>query len=125
MLAEIFKKHIFSVFRVAYDNSLKRVVGVSNSFSSHDIADYCKLYLLNHYVILVQCRYFKRIMRMNNPLIRLCQPFLMGGFHLVSLYTFLKDKYCFDFRFNELDVIQARIAWVQRNEERTGIRFGT
>lgn len=120
---EVFRKHIFSVFRVAYNNALKRVVGVPNVYSSHDIVDYCRLFLLNHFIIIVQCRFFKRVMRVNNPLIKLSRSFLMRGYHLPVLCTTLKDRYSVDFNFNELDVLIARIAWIQRNEERTGVRF--
>ena len=45
----VFKKQIYKVFRTAYNNALKRVVGVPLFYSSHDIADYCKLFLFNHY----------------------------------------------------------------------------
>ena len=122
---EIFKRQIFKVFEVAYHNTLKKIVGVSVSNSSHDVADYCKQFLLQHYIVMLQSRYLKRILQSRNSLIKLCQPFLIGGRHMVSLCKLLRNKYDIDLRCNDQDVIRARISWVQRNEIRTGIRFLT
>ena len=120
---QILNKHIFNVFCVAYSNALKKILGVSRTYSSHDVADYCGLYLLKHYIAVIQSRYFKRIFKSNNPLIKLCQPYLLKGMHLASFFELLKNRYSVDFRWNELDIIICRISWVQRNETRTGLRF--
>ena len=116
-------RHIFNVFRVAYNNALKKVVGVPSSYSSHDVVDVCKLYLFNHYLTIVQCRYFKRIMRTNNPLFKLSMPFLKEGLHLPALSNVLNNRYSVNFYEYELDILLSRIAWVQKHEERTGVRL--
>lgn len=107
---EVTRKHIFNVFRVAYSNALKKVVGVPISYSSHDIADYCKLYLFNHYFSIVQCRFFKRILRVNNPLFKVCLPYLKTGLHLPALDAQLQNIYSINFHSNDLNIILARVA---------------
>ena len=115
----------FKVFQVAYHNALKKIVGVPVSYSNHDIAEYCNQYLFQHYIVSLQSRYFKRILRSVNSLVRLCLPFLITGYHMVSLCNILKGTYGVDFRSNEYDIIRARISRVQKDEIPTGLRFLT
>ena len=122
-LNEIFSAHIFKVFQVAYHNALKKIVGVPVSFSSHDIAEYCNQLLFQHYIVSLQSRYFKRISKSGNSLVRLCLPFLTLGYDMVSLCSILKEKYTVDLRSNDFDVILARIYRVQKDEIPTGLRF--
>lgn len=123
--SEIFSAQIFNVFKVAYHNALKKIVGVPITFSNHDIAEYCNQLLLPHYIVSLQSRYFKRIYRSNNALVRLCRPFLASGMHMVSLNKILKEKYTVDLGMNDFDVVRARISRVQKDETRTGLRFLT
>ena len=120
---EIVKKHIFKVLRVAYHNALKKIVGVSVSHSSHDVANYSNQFVFEHYFALLQTRYFNRTLRSNNAIIRLCRPFLKRGRLFTSLLTTLKKEYNISFTEYDLDTIKARISWVQRNEICSGIRL--
>ena len=120
---DVYNRHIFHAYQIAYNNALKRIVGVPKMYSSHDIADYCDMYLLEHYIILVQSRYYKRILKSNNPLVKRLKPYLIGGRQLSSLISTMNDKYSINFMTNDLDVIRARLTWTQKNEIRTGIRF--
>ena len=118
-----FSTSAFNVFEIAYNGALKKIVGVSAMYSNHDVAEYCNQFLFKHYIMLLQCRYFKRIERSSNRMIKLCLPFLMEGNLKMSVNKVLKNKYDIDFNSNDLDVIQARISWVQKHELCTGIRL--
>ena len=120
---DIMKKHMFKVLRLAYHNALKKVVGVSVSHSSHDVANYCNQFLFEHYLVFLQTRYFKRMLSSNNTLVRLCRPFLKRGYLLTSLMKTLKEKYSIYFTEYDINTIKARISWVQRDEVFSGIRL--
>ena len=122
-LNEILNAHIFKVFQVAYHNALKKIVGVPVAFSNHDIAEYCNQFLFQHYIVSLQSRYFKRIAKSGNSLVRLCLPFLTLGYNVESLSNILKEKYTVDLESNDYDVIRARICRVQKDEIPTGLRF--
>ena len=62
-IAEQSRAHILKVFRTAFHNAFKRIVGASVYHSSHDVAINCKQLLFEHYIPIVQSRYFKRVMR--------------------------------------------------------------
>ena len=113
----------FHAFEIAYHGALKRVVGVSAMYSNHDVVDYCNQFLFKHYLLLLQCRFFKRIMKSSNRLIKICLPFLMEGNLKISMNSVLNNKYDVDFDTNDLDIIQARISWVQKHELCTGVRL--
>ena len=120
---DVFNQHIFNVFEIAFHRALKRIAGVPAMYSNHDVADYCKQLLFKHYVTFIQCRYFKRIFNSNNRMIKICLPFLMEGYLKNSLTKNLHKTYSVDLNENDLDIIHARISWVQRHELRTGIRL--
>ena len=113
----------FLVFQIAYHNALKRIVGVPVFYSSHGVAEYCNLFLFQHYIISLQCRYFKRIMNSNNILIKLCLPFLTSGRNMCGLRNILRDKYSVDFQSNEYEIIRSRISRVQKDEIPAGLQF--
>ena len=120
---DVFNTKNFKVLEVAYHNALKKIVGVPIKHSNHDVAELCNQYIMKHYIVMLQARYFKRIMKSRNTLIKLCKPFLMIGCHRLSFSKLLNDKYEIDFNSNDLEIIHARISWVQRNEIRTGVRL--
>ena len=122
-VGEILKKHMFKVFKVAYHNALKKIIGVPNFYSNHDVANHCNLFLLQHYIIFHQCRYFKRVLKSNNALIKLCLPFLRRGYLMTALNDNLKEKYGIILTECDLDVIKSRISFVQRNEVHSGVRM--
>ena len=111
------------MFEVAYHNALKRIVGAPIVTSTHDIAEYCNMYMFKHYIAFLQIRYLKRILKSNNALMRLCCPLLMLGYHALSLSKLVKDRYQIDITENGVDAIGARISWVQRHEVTTGVRY--
>ena len=119
----ILNKNIFKVFQIAFHGAMKKIVGTPFSTSNHDVTDKCHQLLLQHYVVFLQCRYFKRILKSKHPLVRICLPFLSEGILKSSLHKILPNTYSIEFRPNDLDIIRARIGWVQRNEVRTGVRF--
>ena len=93
IIRDILKNHMFKVFKVAYHNALKKIVGASTCHSNHDVANYCNQFLFNHYVVFLHSRYFKRVMNPNNSLIKTCLPFLKRGYLLSSLTKTLKENY--------------------------------
>ena len=121
--AELSKKHIFKVFRTAFHNAFKKITGASTYHSSHDIAINCKQLLFEHYLPVVQTRYFKRVLKSKNSLLTLCRPYLKMGYHMSGFFRLLRSSYDVSFVENDLDIIKARISYVQRNENQTGIRF--
>ena len=75
-------RSIFKTYRVAYSNVLKRMVGVPTYASSHITADICESFLFEHYLALLKVRYFKRMLKSDNCLIKLNIPFLERGFFM-------------------------------------------
>ena len=122
-IGDVLKNHMLKVFKVAYHNALKKIVGVSTSHSNHDVANYCNQFLFNHYVVFLQFRYFKRVMKINKNLLKTCLPFLKRGYLLSSLTKTLKENYEISFTDCDIDIIKSRISLVQRNEMHSGIRL--
>ena len=122
-LSEVESKHMFKVFRIAFHNAFKRMVGVSILHSSHDTLSHCNQFLFEHYVPFLISRYFKRIMSSKNSLLFLSRPMLKNGYLFTSLMNKLGNTYNIGFSENDLDVIKSRISFVQLHEDRTGIRI--
>ena len=119
-LGEIVKRQIFKTFEVAFSKSLKRMLGVPLSTSSHAVADIFNQLLFIHYVTVVQTRYFKRVFCSINPLIRISSFTLGNGYLYKSLFKRLNDNYDVNFSMHSLDILKARVEWVQRHEPMTG-----
>ena len=119
-LGEIVKRQIFKTFEVAFSKSLKRMLGVPLSTSSHAVADIFNQLLFIHYVTVVQTRYFKRVFCSNTPLIRISSFTLGNGYLYKSLFKRLNDNYDVNFSMHSLDILKARVEWVQRHEPMTG-----
>ena len=111
-------KSIFKTFNVAYNNVLKRIIGVPTYSSSHEAAEACNVLLLNHHIAQLQARYLKRMLKSKHPLIRLNIPFLKQGLLLPYVFDIFKTKYNVDIYANDSDILNARVGWVQRHEER-------
>ena len=56
-------------------------------------------------------------------MVKICLPFLNEGYLRNSLSKILNRNYNVDFNANDLDIIQARISWIQRHEVRTGVHW--
>ena len=119
-LDTLFKKRIFKTFEVAYSNAVKRMLGVSISTSSHAAAEACSLLLFNHHCTFTQSRYFKRIFRSNNSILKLLSHDILEGYLYRSLTKQFALKYGCNMRENEVIILKSRIFWVQRHEDRTG-----
>ena len=116
--AVIFSKHIFKSFKVGFSNALKKIVGSPLSSSSHAAAETCEQLLLNHHVMYIQARYFKRVFNSDNDILKLCSPYLRKGYLLKAFTETFNEKYECDLWSNSLDCLQSRISWVQRHESR-------
>ena len=99
------------------------MAGASVFHSSHDVMSSCNQFLLEHFLIFLVCRYFKRILSSKNPLMMACRPFFKNGHLFTSLLNVLKHKYEIKSTENDLDIIKSRISSVQLHEHRTGFRF--
>ena len=117
----LFSKAIFKSFEVAYNNALKRILGVPLYASSHITAETCGQLLLKHYIALLQANYFHRILRTNCLLIKMNLPFLKQGYLYANMCNMFREVYDINAPCNDVDVIGSRIIWVQRHEERRRI----
>ena len=109
----LFRNEYFRSFEVAYSNSLKRILNVPLSSSSHECALMCQALLLKHHVALLQAKYFKRFLKSTNPI------FMINKFHFLNGYCF-KNVLEHFYRFymtsivgNSIDVILSRLYYVQ------------
>lgn len=97
------------------------IVGAPIYSSSHITADLCSQLLLKHHVSFIQARYMKRISASKNEVIKMCWPYLKTGYLSESLTTCFIELYECDLWTNDLDVLRARIKWVQKHEIRRGV----
>ena len=116
--ATSFNSKIFKAFNVAFNKSLKRISGVPIFASSHITANECNILLLNHHTALTQARYLKRVMRSTNPLIKNYKPYMYEGFFMRNVLNVFNNVYNVNPLYEELDILMARIGWVQRHEDR-------
>ena len=105
---------------MAFSRSLKRMLGVPLSTSNHAVAEIFDQLLFIHYVTVVQTRYFKRVFNSNNPLISISSFTLRNGFLFQNLFQRLNNSYNVGFSMHTLDILRARVGWVQRHEPTTG-----
>ena len=119
-IGEILKRHIFKTFEVAFSNALKKMLGVSVSTSSHAVAEIFSQLLFNHYIIFTQSRFFKRVFNSGNVILRICNMTLISGHLYKMLFMKLSEVYGVSFSRNTLDILKARIHWIQRHEPNAG-----
>ena len=97
------------------------MVGTSMATSSHAVANACESLLFNHYTVFIQMRYFKKkIIHPDNNVIRLLNFHIKEGYIFRDLVTIFTEKYECNFIDNSLDILKARVNWVQRHEPQTG-----
>ena len=104
----------FKMFEVAYSNAFKRMVGWPIGTSGHAAAEAAKLLLFKHHFIYIQTKFFKRIWKSANPVIKLLFDDILKGYIFKSLNINFYSKYDCEIRENDTDVLKARIFWVQR-----------
>ena len=114
----IFSKHVFKTFKIGFSNAMKKILGLVLSSSSHSAADTCDQLLLNHHVMYIQARYFKRVFKSDNDIMKLCLFYLGKGYLLEAFTRMFEEKYECDMWSNNLDCLRSRIFWVQRHESR-------
>ena len=120
----IVSKQIFKTFEVAYNGAYKKMVGTSMATSSHAVANACDILLFNHYIVFIQMRYFKKkVIQSGNDLIKLLAFSIKEGYIFRDLISKFTEKYECNFTENSLDILRARIFWVQRHEPHTGRDF--
>ena len=114
---DTFNRSVFKTFNVAYNNFLKRIVGAPKYASSHITAEVCNQPLFKHHVALLQCKYYKRLLRSNNYIIKLNLTFLKQGYFVQHVSSMFQDIYNVDISRNDVDILAARIDWVQKHED--------
>lgn len=119
-MEEVCSKPSFKTFKVAFSSSLKKILNVPVSTSSHAVAEIFNQLLFDHLVTFSQIRYFKRIFRSFNPVVKLLLFDIKNGYIYRSLCKRLFDIYGCDIDSNALDVLRSRLFWVQNHEPRTG-----
>ena len=119
-LEEISNKAAFKTFNVAFSNSLKKILDVPVSTSSHAVAEIFNQLLFHHLVTFNQIRYFKRILKSSNPVIKVLVCNIKNGYLYRSISNRLFNSYGCDIYTNALDILRSRLFWVQNHEPRTG-----
>ena len=108
---DTFGRSIFKTFNVAYNNALKRIVGAPRYASSHVTAEICSEPLFKHHIALLQGKYYKRLLKSNNCLIKLNLPYLKRGDFPQHVSSMFRETYDVDVSQNNFDVLSARISW--------------
>ena len=120
-IGECLKKQIYKSFEVAFSNALKKMLNVPVSTSSHAVANVFNQLLFTHYVTFNQVRYFKRILKSVNPILRISHFMIKDGFLYRALDKRMKDVYSCNILANDLSILKARVFWVQNHEPHTGL----
>ena len=108
----------FKAFEVAYNNTLKRIVGVPLYSSNHEVAEKCGVFLLRHHVAQLQAAYYHRLFDSCCVLIKFNLPFLKCGYFFTHVNKIFKEIYGVDVSRWARDVLESRISWVQKHELR-------
>ena len=96
------------------------MVSVPVSTSSHTVAEVSNQLLFTHYVTFNQVRYFKRIFKSFNPILRLSNFMIKQGFLYRTISKRMRDFYDCCISSNDLSILRARVFWVQNHEPHTG-----
>ena len=73
-------------------------------------------FIFNHYLMLHQARFFKRLQFYKNPLFILNLPYFKNGKFSINILQSFKSKYNICIYMNDLSIIESRIQWVQLHE---------
>ena len=96
------------------------MLGVPATTSSHAVADACSVLLFIHYIVFIQVRYFKRVLNSNNEMLKILALQIKEGYIFRSLVDKFFNMYTCNFMDNSLEILRARIYWVQRHEPHSG-----
>ena len=119
-LESVTKTQIFKTFEVAYSNAFKKMLGTPVCTSSHAVADACNVLLFSHYCVYIQMRFFKRILRSKNVLLRTLLFHIKEGYIYQALTKRFIEKYDCHFLEHTMDILKLRVYWVQRHEPSSG-----
>ena len=113
----------FRAFEVAYSNALKKMRGVPLYASNHITADLCNQLLFRHHIAMLQANYYHRICNSRDFIIKMNLPFFKRGYFVSNLNILFRDVYDVDVSRHSLDIVAARVSWVQKHEPRRGPCF--
>ena len=119
-LCEITSKPCFKTFQVAHSNALKKILDVPVSTSSHAVAEVFNSLLFHHFITFIQIRYFKRVLKSFNPMLKMLIVNIKNGYLYEGLSKRVKVIYDCDIMFNAVDILKSRVSWVQNHEPHTG-----
>ena len=115
-----FNRCIFKSLNVAFNKVLKKILGVPLDSSNYIAADLSGHLLLGHQIASLQSNYYFRLLHSKSFLIRINLPFFKAGYFFNYIYDLFNVKYNVNISCNDPDVIESRIIWVQKHEERRG-----
>ena len=118
MSSGIFNKPSFKSFKTAYHNSIKKILNVPKSTSSHDAAEACNILLLQHGVAWLQLKYIKSLLKKNNLIININEQYIKSGILYQHINKIFNNIYNIDAFNNDIDAILSRIWYVQGHEPR-------
>lgn len=116
----LFSRCIFKSFNVAFNNNLKRMLGVPLYASNHVTAERCEQFLLKHHIALLQCNYYFRLLRSQVFLIKMNLPFLRKGYFFNHVNNLFFNIYNIVISECQTDIVKSRITFVQNHEDRRG-----
>ena len=111
----------FKAFEVAYNNALKRIMNMPLYSSNHEVAERSEQFLLRHHIALLQAKYYHRLNHSNCFLIKINLPFLKRGHFFNHVNKLFKDVYEVDVSRHSIDILNARVSWVQKHEQRRAL----
>ena len=114
----VFNKQYFKSFEIAYNNSIKQMIGCPKYASSHLAAEVCHLLLLKHKVGVVQLKYYHRIINSFNSVIFLNKNILKCGYFCGFVFNNFSKNYNVNISRNPLCACISRVNWVQTHEPR-------
>ena len=109
-------KNIFKSFKVAFSNSLKKIIGCPNFCSSHFAAEICNVFLLNHRVSFLQAKYYKKILKSFNNILLINRFFIKYGFIGNHICNHFQKQYSINILKFDIKTIHSRVSWVQNHE---------
>ena len=118
-----FNKTTFKTLNIAFNNALKKIIGVPLYTSNHIAADIAGHLLLGNQIALLQSNFYFRLLNSKSFLIRINLPFLKTGYFFSYIYELFNIKYGVKISYCESDIIKSRIIWVQKHETRRGNLF--
>ena len=106
----------YKAFQICYSTAVKSIYGFSKYERNHFIFEICNMLLFRHYLVLVQLKYFRKILEQPHGLIYRLFHEIKYGCYINIFNNVFKEKYDVDIRHNDMDALKSRILYIQRNE---------